>query len=326
VSPYAQQAAVLVMPYAQQAAGLVTPYAQQAAERVGPLAATAKQRGAQVAHDAVEALGPKLDDALERVSPAVEAVRGKVADDLLPRLSGALGAAAAAPVVAEATKRGRATVAAARGELSLPEPEAKKKGRWLKRLAIVSAVAGVAALVVRKLLGNKDADWQAARPTTPYSPSQPAATTAPTTGPDSTDAADAPVASAPAADQPLEAEGAVPESAAAVDEVDTNLSSVDVPSDDLEGPAEDLGSTADEFSADGASADDVTEADEGAPKYWGEGVYVGTEPPEGFVIKGNERSMKYHTPESSGYVSTTAEVWFSSEEAAQAAGFIHAQG
>ena len=60
-------------------------------------------------------------------------------------------------------------------------------------------------------------------------------------------------------------------------------------------------------------------------KYSGEGVYVGNEPPEGFTIKGNERSMKYHVPDSSGYGRTIAEVWFNSEEAAQAAGFIRAQ-
>jgi hypothetical protein len=61
------------------------------------------------------------------------------------------------------------------------------------------------------------------------------------------------------------------------------------------------------------------------PRYEGEGVYVGTEPPEGFTIKGNERSMKYHVPESAGYNRTLAEVWFNSEEAAQNAGFVRAQ-
>jgi hypothetical protein len=61
------------------------------------------------------------------------------------------------------------------------------------------------------------------------------------------------------------------------------------------------------------------------PKYEGEGVYVGSEPPEGFTIKGNERSMKYHVPESAGYGRTVAEVWFNSEEAAQQAGFVRAQ-
>ena len=52
---------------------------------------------------------------------------------------------------------------------------------------------------------------------------------------------------------------------------------------------------------------------------------MGSEPPEGYVIKGNERSMKYHMPEASGYGRTIAEVWFNSEEAAQQAGFIRAQ-
>ena len=60
-------------------------------------------------------------------------------------------------------------------------------------------------------------------------------------------------------------------------------------------------------------------------KYEGEGVYIGSEPPEGFTIKGNERSMKYHVPESAGYGRTMAEVWFNSEEAAQQAGFVRAQ-
>jgi hypothetical protein len=58
---------------------------------------------------------------------------------------------------------------------------------------------------------------------------------------------------------------------------------------------------------------------------FGEGSFVGTEPPEGFTIKGNDRSMKYHVPESGGYERTNADVWFSSEEAAQAAGFTRAQ-
>ena len=58
---------------------------------------------------------------------------------------------------------------------------------------------------------------------------------------------------------------------------------------------------------------------------FGEGSFVGAEPPEGFAIKGNDRSMKYHVPESGGYERTIADVWFNSEEAAQAAGFTRAQ-
>jgi large subunit ribosomal protein L17 len=43
--------------------------------------------------------------------------------------------------------------------------------------------------------------------------------------------------------------------------------------------------------------------------------------PEGFEIKGNAGSMLYHVPGSAFYDRTVPEVWFASEEAAEAAGF-----
>lgn len=73
-----------------------------------------------------------------------------------------------------------------------------------------------------------------------------------------------------------------------------------------------------------AEADMVAEGGPAAEHNYGEGSYVGTEPPEGFTIKGNERSMKYHTREAAGYDRTNADVWFNSEEAAQQAGFTRA--
>lgn len=57
---------------------------------------------------------------------------------------------------------------------------------------------------------------------------------------------------------------------------------------------------------------------------YGENSFRGTEAPEGFDIKGNEDSMKFHTPESRWYEQTDAEVWFNSEEAAEVAGFTKA--
>jgi large subunit ribosomal protein L17 len=48
------------------------------------------------------------------------------------------------------------------------------------------------------------------------------------------------------------------------------------------------------------------------------------EPPEGFYVKGNADSMKYHTPASPWYDQTVAEVWFRTGEAAEAAGFAEA--
>ena len=46
--------------------------------------------------------------------------------------------------------------------------------------------------------------------------------------------------------------------------------------------------------------------------------------PEGYTIKGNEDSMKYHTTESPWYDQTVAEVWFKTEADAEAAGFAKA--
>jgi large subunit ribosomal protein L17 len=46
--------------------------------------------------------------------------------------------------------------------------------------------------------------------------------------------------------------------------------------------------------------------------------------PEGYPVKGKESSMKYHTADGQWYEGTTADVWFKSEEAAQAAGFTKA--
>lgn len=80
-------------------------------------------------------------------------------------------------------------------------------------------------------------------------------------------------------------------------------------------------------STEATSGDDVVvaEATEGgvAGKYAGshaplEDVH---EAPEGFPIKGNEDSMKYHEPLSPAYAQTEAEVWFDSVESAEAAGF-----
>jgi hypothetical protein len=352
IAPLANQAVERVSPYAQQAVSKVSPYAQQAVERIGPIATSAKQQSARAAHDAVERIAPVLDEVLERVSPAVEAARGKVSGELVPKLAEALSAAAAVPVVAKATQRGKAAVAAAKGELELPKE--KKKGRWLMRIAVVAAIAGAAVFVARRVLGGRDADWQAARPTTPYAPPRPAGAAGTGQSP-AAPVVDGAVAGAGDDDQGglsahllnLEADGAaVPDQPAEGGDVETPAEAVAAVEETLdeavpvgeESPIETASDSevaepapANEAMAEAASADDAAATTEGADseaetrRYQGEGVYVGHEPPEGFTIKGNERSMKYHVPESGGYGRTVAEVWFNSEEAAQQAGFVRAQ-
>ena len=84
-----------------------------------------------------------------------------------------------------------------------------------------------------------------------------------------------------------------------------------------------------------ASADGVsTEADAGAEADAAastaelpEGAAAALEggaAPEGYTIKGNKDSMKYHEPDGQWYDQTVAEVWFKTAEAAEAAGFTKA--
>jgi large subunit ribosomal protein L17 len=74
--------------------------------------------------------------------------------------------------------------------------------------------------------------------------------------------------------------------------------------------------------------EEVFEETEGgvAGKYDGSHVLLedASEAPEGFPIKGNEDSMKYHTPDGQWFEQTVAEIWFDTEESAQAAGFTKA--
>lgn len=60
------------------------------------------------------------------------------------------------------------------------------------------------------------------------------------------------------------------------------------------------------------------------PNPFGPDSYLGPEPPDGFVIKANLRSKKYHLPDSASYERTKSELWFRTAEAAEEAGFTQA--
>ena len=81
----------------------------------------------------------------------------------------------------------------------------------------------------------------------------------------------------------------------------------------------DVGDAADETAADSASdetaADSASGSDSAAP------LEDGSAPSAEFVVKGNRDSMLYHTVESPYYGQTVAEVWFTTPEAAEKAGF-----
>jgi large subunit ribosomal protein L17 len=78
----------------------------------------------------------------------------------------------------------------------------------------------------------------------------------------------------------------------------------------------------DDTDEDTADQDTADEVDDEAP--YGPGSHAALEDdeqPEGFAIKGNADSMLYHVPGSRSYNQTKAEVWFATEDDAEAAGF-----
>ncbi len=94
-----------------------------------------------------------------------------------------------------------------------------------------------------------------------------------------------------------------------------------------EAPVEETVSEETVVEVEGVEADVFEETEGGtAGKYAGSSVPLedASVAPEGFPIKGNEGSMKFHTPDGQWFDQTTADVWFDSEESATAAGFTKA--
>lgn len=120
--------------------------------------------------------------------------------------------------------------------------------------------------------------------------------------------ADAPAAPAASAEAPAEAAAVAPAEAAAP------VAVAEVPTEAPEAPAAEAAvETVTEAPAEGPHG-----ADSAAPLEDGSA-------PEGFEIKGNADSMKFHAPTSPWYSRTKAEVWFRTAEAAEAAGFVNAE-
>src|SRR5690349_15812510 len=117
---------------------------------------------------------------------------------------------------------------------------------------------------------------------------------------------------APATAEEKPAEDADTESEVVVDPVEASAEAVDLdPATEVEG----------------VDADVFEETEGGVSgKYDGSHVPLEDESqaPEGFPIKGNEDSMKFHEPDGQWYEQTVAEVWFDSVESAEAAGFTRA--
>ena len=90
-----------------------------------------------------------------------------------------------------------------------------------------------------------------------------------------------------------------------------------------EAPAEDV--ALDPTDVEPPAADTASEGVESGP-YGPESRLPldGGDAPEGFLVKGNRDSMKFHTPASPWYDKTVAEVYFRTASAAEEAGFVEA--
>ena len=137
----------------------------------------------------------------------------------------------------------------------------------------------------------------------------------------------APARSSSARKAPAKTTGASTAAAAApaatADEAVEESAAVESASEETEeSPAEELVNDTEERDA-ATSGQEEPSDDSSAEEAvdYGKDSYRGAEPPTGYEIKGNENSMKFHTPESPYYDQTIAEVWFATEAAAEAAGF-----
>ncbi|AZZ39818.1 hypothetical protein C0Z10_08710 [Acidipropionibacterium jensenii] len=282
------------------------PLAAQAADRIGPLTEQAAERGRRAVAEAREVTQQK-------VVPAVKQAYESFQKDVLPELEVRAREVASSPAVEEATRRGQAALSALKGQTAgagataagvvAASPKLSRKARKAakkaeKKLAkadrkshkvlktfLILGGLGAAGIIAARKFLGSSDDGWTAR--------EPAETyswtpKAPTTEPAPAPEAEkpAPQASAPSPESPGETSG----------EATMTEEGAPVP--------EGVETTAD------APADDS---------------YVGNEPPEGYVIKANSRSKKYHLPGSAGYDRTITDIWFASEEAAEAAGFTKAQ-
>lgn len=295
------------------------PYTETAKERIAPLAETAKDRAdtarKTVAPLAATAAAGIAHKAKEQVEPGIDQARQKVQEELVPQLLELLHQAEQHPAVHEATKRSTAAAAALRGDLALPEKKKRSVVGTAGKVAASGALLAAVAVAVRQFLATKDDAWTAHQPSTAYRSEDEAQQAQGTTEPVSAEAN-----WVDAADKPAEGQGVGTESSSQVfTGAGTSAAGTSARLDDTEVARRRMSDEG------GLSEEAVLVADEDVLNTYGEGSYVGDEPPAGFQVKGNERSMKYHTTDSEGYERTIADVWFNSVEAAEQAGFSQAQ-
>lgn len=144
-------------------------WATDLADRVGPRVETARDKAAPYLADARQKAGPVLtearDKARDKAGPAIHDARQRLATDVLPLIAAAVAAAddATEEVRTESRKRGKAAMAALKGDVEPP----KKKHR-LRNFLLVLGLGGLVAAVAKKLSDRPaTTTWQSSYTPTP---------------------------------------------------------------------------------------------------------------------------------------------------------------
>lgn len=141
-----------VAPALGQAAGSAKEWGQPRVEAARLWAKPRVEHGIEIA-------APKLESAVSGLAPKVDIARDKIVDELLPRVTEAITAWAAASAAAkdEVVSRGSDAAAVVRGD-AVATPKRKKRGRVLMTLGLLGA-AGAAVTSFLKKSAPKDDPW-----------------------------------------------------------------------------------------------------------------------------------------------------------------------
>jgi vacuolar-type H+-ATPase subunit H len=135
------------------------------AEKIGPQVESAVET-------AREKAGPVISEARDKAAPAVHDARDKLTTEVLPVITAAIAAAGEATedVRGETKKRGKAAVAALKGDVEAPAP---KRHRF-RNFLLVLGLGGVVAFVAKKLSDRPSTTTWESSPTPAPAPSAPA--------------------------------------------------------------------------------------------------------------------------------------------------------
>jgi len=253
---------------------------------------------ADLAEEVLPVIGSAIEDVYDKTAPIVR--KGRKLAKAKMRQERERAAAALQPTV-EAI----AQVPTSARKAVTRKTKKKRSGTMLKKLLVLAGLVAVGGFVARKLRGSSGGNWQSS-----YTP-----TPAPTASRRYAATADAEDLATVDADLDL--------AAATPDEALSDRASEPHPDTTPDDPAEVV-----ELSAFADNLDAAPEAgtSEGDAAPYGEDSALalpgGGSPGPAYTVKGTDSKL-FHTTESPSYEQIVAEVWFTNEVAAQAAGFRH---